>query len=106
MDNSGIRPPRFWAKIYVAVVLFLFLLGALENIVDSEGMGFLPLIILTAPWSWLLMPTWDLPIWGSRLLSRELMVFVTCCGLSGTANSYLLYILLRRRQQRVANRRE
>jgi hypothetical protein len=99
MGNAGIRSPRFWVKIYVAALLSLFLLGAAENIVDSEGMGFLPLIVLTTPWSWLLMPTWNLPMWGSGLLARELMVFLTC-AFSGTANSYILFFLLRRREQK------
>jgi hypothetical protein len=94
--------PVFWVKIYTAVLLFLFLLGATESRVDSEGMGFLPLMAFTTPWSWLLTSTWDFPIWGKGFLGRQLMVFVTCNALSGTANSYILYVLLKRRQRKMA----
>ncbi len=105
IGNSGIRPPVFWVKFYTAILLLLFLLGALESLGDSEGMGFLPLIVLTTPWSWFLMSTWDFPIWGNQLIGRDLMVFVTCNALSGTANGYILYVLVRRRQKRLAVQR-
>jgi hypothetical protein len=98
------RPPVFWVKIYAALLLLLFLFGAAESHFDSEGMGFLPLIAFTTPWSWLLMPTWDFRIWGNGLVARQLMVFVTCNALSGGANSYILFLILKHRQKKADQR--
>jgi len=89
-----------WAAGYALVLLLLFLLGVIENRVDSEGMGFLPLLVLTTPWSWLLIGVWDSPIWGSGTLGGHLAIFVTCNLLSGTANGVILYLLIRWRQRR------
>ncbi len=58
----GNNKPAAWARSYLLLLLLLFLLGTLEHLVDSEGMGFLPLLLLTTPWSWLLVSTWDFPI--------------------------------------------
>jgi hypothetical protein len=86
--------------IYLCSLLVLFLLGVLENHVDSEGMGFLPLLVLTTPWSWLLTGVWDAPIWGSGFLGSHIAIFVTCNVISGAINSYILYILINWRQKK------
>lgn len=98
------RRPVVWAVTYLFVLLLFFLFGALEYRVDSEGMGFLPLLVLTSPWSWLLMATWDFPIWGNGPLGTYASIFVTCNIISGTLNSYVLYFLVKWRQRRAAAR--
>ena len=96
------RRPANWVKIYILTLLLLYVLGALESRVDSEGMGFLPLLAFTTPWSWPLTDTWDYSIWGGGLLGRYLAIFVTCNVISGAANSYILYLLIRWRQKRAS----
>ena len=88
------KRPTMCAAIYFFVLLPFFLIGAMEYRVDSEGMGFLPLYVLTTPWSWLLMPTWNFPIWGSGPLGTDVAIFVTCNIISGTANAYILFLLI------------
>jgi hypothetical protein len=88
------------AGIYMFALLLLYVFGVMENKVDSEGMGFLPLLMLATPWSWLLMYFWDNPIWGSGLQGTHVAIFVTCNLISGTANTYILYLLIRWRQKR------
>ena len=78
--------------MYLCALLLLFLVGSLESRVDSEGMGFFPLLLLTTPWSWLLMGLWDSPIWGSGPQGKYVAIFVTCNIVSGAANGYILYI--------------
>ena len=102
----GNNKPTAWARSYLLLLLALFLLGTLEHLVDSEGMGFLPLLLLTTPWSWLLIPTWDLSIWGNGPLGADLAVFVTCNLLAGSANSYLLYLLIRWRKSKTAEQQK
>lgn len=89
-----------WATTYFFVLLLLFLLGAMESQVDSEGMGFLPLFVLTSPWSWLLMATWDLPMWRSGPIGGNVAIFVTCNLISGALNGYILYRFIQWRQKR------
>jgi hypothetical protein len=96
---SRLRPTTGVAS-YTAVLLFLFLVGVIENHVDSEGMGFLPLLVLTTPWSWLLISTWDASIWGNGPHAEHLAIFVTCNIVAGTVNGYGLYLLLRWRKRR------
>jgi hypothetical protein len=97
--NRALGRPTIGVAIYTAVLLFLFLVGVIENHVDSEGMGFLPLLVLTTPWSWLLISTWDAPVWGSGPHGGHLAIFVTCNLISGAANSLILYFLLNRRKR-------
>lgn len=94
--------PMVWVTIYMCALLLLFFLGVIENRVDSEGMGFFPLLILTTPWSWLLMGLWDAPLFGSSLVGRHLAIFLTCNVISGALNSSVLYLLLRWRQRKAA----
>ena len=104
--NSKVLRPMNIAAIYFGVLLGLFFLGVLENRADSEGMGFFPLLVLTTPWSWLLMGIWDLPIWGKSPLGMHLAIFVTCNVLSGAANASILYFLIHRKLKRDLHRRE
>ena len=99
-DNRKIGRSTIWAASYLLVLLLLFLFGVIENRVDSEGMGFFPLLVLTTPWSWLLMGTWDFSIWGSGPAGIHLAIFVTCNIISGAANGYILYLLINWRQKR------
>jgi hypothetical protein len=105
IGSGKIGRPAIWTAGYMFLLLLLFLLGVLENQVDAEGMGFLPLLVLTTPWSWLLMSVWDFPIWGTWLQGSPIAIFVTCNIISGTANGYFLYHLLRWRQKRAGNLR-
>ena len=100
--NRRVDRAALWPAIYMLVLLVLFALGVLENRVDSEGMGFLPLLLLTTPWSWLLMGLWDSPIWGSEHLGGHLAIFVTCNIISGVANSYILFLLIKWRQRKLS----
>jgi hypothetical protein len=96
------RSANVWFATYMIVLLLLFVLGVLENRVDSEGMGFLPLLVLTSPWSWLLIGTWDFAVWGSGPHAGHLAIFVTCNILSGTANSLLFFLLIKWRRKNAA----
>jgi len=98
--NRKLSRPTIWAAIYMCALLLLFFFGVLENKVDSEGMGFFPLLALTTPWSWLLMGLWDSPIWGNTLAATHLAIFITCNVISGTLNGYILYFLLNRWQKK------
>ena len=91
-----------WMAIYECALLLLFVLGVIENRVDSEGMGFFPLLALTTPWSWLLMYFWDSPVWGDGPLATHLAIFVTCNIISGALNGYILYLLVKWWQRRGA----
>lgn len=77
--------------------------------VDSEGFGFFPLLALTTPWSWLLIwvfaqtGTADSQFWGTGLQGTFLFYFVACNVLSGGANSYILYALLKRQLKKIAD---
>jgi hypothetical protein len=97
--SREIGRPAKWTVIYIFALLLLFLVGVIENQADSEGMGFLPLLALTTPWSWLLMGIWDFPIWGSGSLGTHLAIFFTCNVISGTANGFILYRLISWRQK-------
>lgn len=101
--NRKIGRPTIWAVAYLCVLLLFFLLGVIENHVDSEGMGFFPLLVLTTPWSWLLIGTWDAPIWGSGLLGTHVAIFVTCNVISGAANAYILYRVINWLQKRAGS---
>ena len=102
-SNKSIGRPMIWVAVYIFMLLLLFLFGMIESQVDSEGMGFFPLLVLTTPWSWLLMGTWDSPIWGNGIQGTHLAIFVTCNVISGVANGYILYALLNWRQRRAAH---
>jgi hypothetical protein len=91
---------RNWTRLYMISLFVLFAFGVLESLGDSEGMGFLPLLLLTTPWSWLLMGVWDAQIWGTRALGKYLAVFITCNVISGVANGLIIFILINWRQRR------
>ena len=86
-------------RIYLVVLLLAYLFGVVENRVDTEGMGFLPLLLLTTPWSWPLLYLAGSPIFGGGLHGFHVGIFVTCNIISGTANSYILYLWIRWRQK-------
>jgi hypothetical protein len=99
--RNASRPTR-WALIYFGIVLLLFSLAVLEHRVDAEGMGYLPLLVMTTPWSWLLLPLWDLRIWPGGPLGGDLAGFITFVVIAGTANACLLYFLLKWREKKRA----
>jgi hypothetical protein len=98
--GRGAKRPRVWVATYLFVLLILFLVGVLENRVDSEGMGFFPLLAATTPWSWFLIGTWDAKIWGSGPQGTHVAIFVTCNVISGAINSFILYLLINWRQKK------
>jgi hypothetical protein len=106
--RKGARPwPAFFVAIYNIVLLLLFLFGVLTQ-VSWEGFGFFPLMVLTTPWSWPLI--WlsnhsgllDAGFFGTGLEGTFLWYFVCCDILAASANSAILYLLLKRRQKRLA----
>lgn len=103
--NRRRRTPAIWAGVYMSVLLLLFRYGVTQDHADpaSGGIGFLPLLVLTTPWSWLLLLFYDqIGISNSAYWGKgwHLLLFVTCNILSGTANCYILYIILMRRKNR------
>ena len=98
--KRGTMRPALWVAAYNAVLLLLFIFGAITQ-VSWEGFGFIPLFALTLPWSWLL--TWllshtqidNLAAWGSGLSATLLINFVLFNLASAAVNSYLFYILLK-----------
>jgi hypothetical protein len=106
--RKNVRPwPAFFVGIYNIVLLLLFLFGMLTQ-VTWEGFSFFPLMALTAPWSWLLI--WlsvragllDTGIVGTGLAGSFLWIFISCNILAASANSGILYFLLKRRQRKLA----
>ncbi len=107
LKRRGEKPwPAIFVGIYMFILLLLFIFGMVTQ-VDSEGFGFFPLLALTTPWSWLLLWVFshtgiaDSPFWGAGLQGTFLFYFVACNFLSGVANSYILYALLKRRLKKV-----
>jgi len=101
-DNGETGRATTIAAIYIFVLLLLFVLGVIENRIDSEGMGFLPLLVATTPWSWLLMGSWDSSIWGSGPHAKHVAIFVTCNIISGVANGFILYLFVSWRKKRAS----
>jgi len=99
--------PAFFVGIYNIVLLLLFLFGMLTQ-ESSEGFFFIPLLALTTPWSWILI--WlsnrsgliDTGLVGTGLEGTFLWFFIFCNILAASANSGILYFLLRRRQRKLA----
>jgi hypothetical protein len=100
---------KFWPAIlvgiYNALLLLLFLFGVLTQ-VRWEGFGFVPLFVFTTPWSWLIV--WfsissgfvDNGLAGTGLPGTFLWTFINCNILAASANSAILYLLLRRRERK------
>ena len=106
--RKGVKPwPTFFVGIYNVVLLLLFLFGILTW-ESTEGFSIIPLMALTTPWSWLLI--WlsdrtgflDTGIVGTGLAGTFLWIFVSCNIVAASANSAVLYFLLRRRQKKLA----
>jgi hypothetical protein len=101
---------EFFVGLYNIVLLLLYLFGMATQ-VSLEGFGFLPLLTLTLPWSrlieWLFDQTGvsDLGIWGNGLGGTLFINFITYNVLAGSANSCILYFLLKRRQKKQAEQR-
>jgi hypothetical protein len=100
--------PAICVGLYNVLLLLLYLLGMVTQ-ASSEGFGFLPLLVLTLPWSGLAV-WWfasqsglsDHNFAGSGFDPTLLINFVIFNVLAGPANSCLLYFLLKRRQRRRA----
>jgi hypothetical protein len=99
--------PAFFVGIYCVVLLLLFLFGIITQ-VESEGFGFLPLMALTTPWSWLI--PWllkctnvlDSGSLGNNILAGQTLFYSAIFVLPGAANSCILYYLLKRSQKKTA----
>jgi hypothetical protein len=101
---------RSWPKIFVGIYCILLLLMDLFSVatqVSSEGFGSFPLLVLTTPWSWLII--WLLNstgVFDSRysgdvlagVLLGNLMIF----ALPGAANSCIIYFLVKRHEKKAA----
>jgi len=106
--NQGQKPwPAFFVGIYNILLLLLFIFGMMTQ-VTWEGFGFFPLMALTTPWSWLL--NWllihsaltDISIFGRGLPDTFFDIFIIHNVLAASANSCILYFLLKRRQRKLA----
>ncbi len=101
---------RPWPTLLVGAYDILLLLSVLFGIatqVRSEGFGFVPLLVLTMPWSWL--AGWVVKstgAWDSSFLTGNfaglLFINSTIFVLPGAVNSWILYVLLKRHQRKVA----
>jgi hypothetical protein len=99
--------PTFYVGIYNIVLLVLYLLGMLTQ-ATSEGFGFLPLFCFTTTWSWLIL--WlstrievHYPNFlGGGLEGIFLSIFIACNVVAASANSGILYFLLKQRQTKLA----
>ena len=105
------RRLAIWIGAYNLILFLAFVFGALTQ-VSSEGFGFLPLFAFTLPWSWPVMfifghaSIWNLRIWGTGLSGTLVIHFVALNLLCGTANSWVLYQVLRWREKRRAEIRD
>ena len=98
--------PAFYVGLYI-ILLLLFSLFAMLTAVSLEGFGSFPLLVLTTPWSWLVM--WLLNSTGvldSNSLANNVAVVIllnlAVVALPGAANSCILYFLLKRREKKAA----
>jgi hypothetical protein len=97
--------PAICVGIYNIALLVLYLFGMMTQ-VSSEGFGFLPLFALATPWSWLLV--WFFvqievhysSFLGTGLEGTSLSIFIACNILAASANSTILYLLLKRREKK------
>jgi hypothetical protein len=101
---------RPWPTLLVGAYDILLLLSVLFGIatqVRSEGFGFVPLLVLTMPWSWLAgwvvksTGAWDSVFLAGNLAGR-LLIDMTIFVLPGAANSCILYFLIKRLQKQAA----
>jgi len=97
----------FFAGIYNILLLLLFLLGMLTQ-VGWEGFGFFPLVTLTTPWSWILdwllthIASQDVNFFGGGLPETFFFIFIIHNVLAASANSCILYFLVKRHQKKAA----
>jgi hypothetical protein len=98
--------PVFFVGIYNILLLFSYLFGIATQ-VGWEGFGSFPLLMLTTPWSWLVI--WLLNstgVFDSKSLANNVTVVIlinlATFALSGAANSCILYFLLKRREKKLA----
>jgi hypothetical protein len=98
--------PAFFVGIYSILLLLSYLFGVMTQ-VESEGFGFFPLLVLTTPWSWLVL--WllnssgvlDAHFLDSSSYVVEMFLFaIGVYALPGAANSWILYLLLKRHQKK------
>lgn len=104
--RKGKRPwPVISVAVYEILLLLAFLFGTLTQ-VSSEGFGYLPLLAITTPWSWLSLwllssiSSIDRIFSGIGLSETFLINFFLFVGLCGSVNSCLLFLLLRQRQRK------
>jgi hypothetical protein len=105
--RRGEKPwPAFFVGIYNVLLLLLLLFGVAMQ-VSSEGFGFLPLMVLTTPWSWILV--WlakntevldSVLSWNNT--AGALLYYFASLGLPWVTNSCILYFLLKRHQKKAA----
>jgi hypothetical protein len=111
--RPGERPwPVFFVGLYNILLLIAYLFGLLTQ-VSSEELGFIPLWVLTMPWSglvvWLVMGT---DVLDSAFLSNSVpevilgniafLCNIVAFVLPAVANSCILYFLLKRHQKKAA----
>ena len=106
--RDGRKPwPAFFVGIYNILLLLLFLFGMITQ-VGWEGFGFFPLVALTLPWSWILdglltqIPVADINFFGGGLLDNLSTIFIIHNVLAASANSCILYFLVKRHQKKAA----
>lgn len=99
------RWPVFCVGTYNILLLFLYLFGMFTQ-VSWEGFGFFPLIAFTLPWSWLLDSLFthlgiaEINFFGGGLADTFFDIFLIHNVLAASANSCILYFLLKRRQKK------
>lgn len=99
--------PALFVGIYNILLLLLFIFGMMTQ-ESSEGFGFLPLVALTLPWSWLLgwsltrLGLADISLFGGGLADTFFGILMIHNVLAASANSVLLYFILKRRQKKRA----
>ena len=97
----------FFVGIYNILLLLFYLFGMLTQ-VGWEGFGFLPLMALTLPWSlfldWLFshLAVLAMNLFGGGLADTFFSIFVIHNVLASSANSCILYFLIKRHQKRAA----
>jgi hypothetical protein len=102
--------PAIFVGFYNILLLLLYLLGTM-TLKTLEGLGFVPLVVFTLPWSLcmgILVPLIDYCLGsgakfrfpGNNLEATLLIQLAFFNILCGSANSYILYFLLKRRQRK------
>lgn len=81
---------------YCLALLAAFLFGVIAD--DGLGWGFLPLLTITAPWSFLVAPPLSAVLngWGLSRIGPLLMNFLLVVVICGGLNMLLLYFFITR----------